>query len=490
MTSLTAETITSGPLADPADRPDLRPDVRPVPPSHRDDLLAGRTTACVWGLGHIGWSTVEALHAEGVPVVGYDVSPDRVTTLRSAPPVSPAASGTTGPTSTAPAPLHLTADRYAALGPALAVHFIAVPTERQAEPFTGALLDVFSAIVTETAARAGGPVPLVVIESTLTPGTVESLLLPLLEEAGLVADVDLLLALAPRRDWFLAEGYGLRDLDRVYCGVGPRSAEAARQVLSLMCDTLHRAPSHVEGELVKCVENAYRHLEITLANQLSLGYPHVDMVEVLRLAGTKWNIGTFHPSFGTGGYCIPLSSRYLLRGAAHVDELSLLSQAVETDTRMRTLVAEAVAARGPVLILGLAYKGGIKVSTLSPTLRIAEELRRLGTEFSVHDPMYEVQEIERAVGTGTAATDLARAVGQASTVLIVPDHDEFRQEPYLSLLTAPREAPLLILDNHGVLADRSWPAHVTYHRAGEASWLSAPAAGTDAAAPPATETTP
>ncbi|MEV6394689.1 UDP binding domain-containing protein [Streptomyces sp. NPDC051907] len=458
MTSLTTEE----PLARP--RPDALP-ATPVDvpePTHRDDLLALRSSACVWGLGHIGWSTAEALRAEGVSVVGYDVDPARARERHGAAPAS------NGPA------IQVTSEQARALGDDIGVHFIAVPTEREAEPYTEILVEVFAAIAGAAAARQSGRPPLVVVESTLTPGTVENLLLPVIAAAGLVPDADLLLALAPRRDWFLAEGYGLRDLDRVYGGIGARSADAARDVLGLMCDTLHRAPSHVEGELVKCVENAYRHVEITLANQLSLAYPDVDMVEVLRLAGTKWNIGTFHPSFGTGGYCIPLSSRYLLKGAADAGQLTLLTEAVETDTQMRGLVAQAVAARGRVLVLGLAYKGGIKVATLSPTVEITEELRRLGAPVTVHDPLYSPQEIDRLLGPGTAATDLAQAFGEATTVLVVPDHPEFRSEPYLGLLAEPRERPLLVLDNHGVWADREWADHIVYRRAGGASWLTVP----------------
>ncbi|MFG2310960.1 UDP binding domain-containing protein [Streptomyces sp. NPDC048566] len=463
MTSLTTEPSRVAPVPASGAAPAAGIAVPATRHDHRADLLAGRAAACVWGLGHIGWSTVQALRAEGVAVVGYDVDPARAEQRGAA------AAAEVGSAA------RMTSDRAHALAEDVAVHFVAVPTEREAEPYSGALVEVFAAIAAETAARRPQRPPLVIVESTLTPGTVEELLLPIATSAGLEPDTDLLLALAPRRDWFLAEGYGLRDLDRIYCGVGARSADAARDVLGLMCDTLHRAPSHIEGELVKCVENAYRHVEITLANQLSLAYAHVDMVEVLRLAGTKWNIGTFHPSFGTGGYCIPLSSRYLLRGAADATPLSLLSAAVDTDVRMRGLVAQAVAPRGRVLVLGLAYKGGIKVATLSPTVAITEELRRLGTEFSVYDPMYSAAEIEALLGPGTAATDLAEAVRQASTVLVVPDHPEFRGEPYLSLLDEPRERPLLILDNHGVWEGRTWPGHVAYRRAGGTSWLDVPA---------------
>ena len=64
--------------------------------------------------------------------------------------------------------------------------------------------------------------------------------------------------------------------------------------------------------MAKSVENAFRQMDITLANQLSLAYPKENIREVLKLVGTKWNVNTYFPGFGTGGYCIPLSSQYVL----------------------------------------------------------------------------------------------------------------------------------------------------------------------------------
>ncbi|MER6632537.1 UDP binding domain-containing protein [Streptomyces sp. NPDC000987] len=424
-------------------------------------LRDGHARVCVWGLGYIGWSTVEALREAGVRTLGFDVSESRVAQLRAAAGIE--------------ADLTLTADRQLTAADDVAVHFVAVPTEREAAPYSDAMAAVVTALVDIAASRgdrdAGLPPPLVVIESTLTPGTVDDILLPLLSGRGLQPDRDLLIALAPRRDWFLAEGYGLRELDRVFGGVGDRSATAAHGVLSLMCDRLHRATDHRVGELVKCVENAFRHVEITLANQLTLAFPHVNMVEVLQLAGTKWNMGTYHPSFGTGGYCVPLASRYLLLGAAHREELSLLSSAVETDDSIRETVAEAAGQRGEVLVLGLAYKGGIKVATLSPALAITARLRKLGIPHTLHDPMYTCEEIDALTAPGTAVADPAEAVRRAATVLIVADHPEFRTAPYTGLLASERPGGRLILDNYGVLEGHEWPGHVTYRRAGGPGWL-------------------
>jgi nucleotide sugar dehydrogenase len=421
-------------------------------------LQDGTSRLAVWGLGYIGLSTAEAFADAGVSVEGHDIDLDRVQAISALelPRISASA----------------VVDNV--LTGRCTVHMVAVPSEREGQPYDDALLSVAG-----TLARAiqhgelAGVRPLVVIESTLTPGTFDRLVLPVFAHHGLEIGHDLLLGLAPRRDWFLAEGYGLRELDRVYAGSDEQSADAIRAVLSLVNDTLHRAADHRVGELVKCVENAYRHMDITLANELSLAFPDVDMVEVLRLAGTKWNIGTYHPSFGTGGYCIPLSSRYLLRGAQHPDALHLLSATVERDDQMRLLVADAVADAGPVVILGVAYKGGIKVDILSPAKAIVARLTELGVPVVVHDPMYSSAELDRILGSGLTTDDLPAAIRAAGTVLIIPDHPEFLGDEYIKLLNEPRTSVLTVLDNHGVLANVSWSAHVRYKRAGSPRWLEA-----------------
>ena len=316
--------------------------------------------------------------------------------------------------------------------------------------------------------------PLVIVESTLTPGTVEELLLPIATSAGLepghrpAARAGPAPRLVPRR--------GLRTArpgpDLLRRG-GPLG-NAARDVLGLMCDTLHRAPSHIEGELVKCVENAYRHVEITLANQLSLAYAHVDMVEVLRLAGTKWNIGTFHPSFGTGGYCIPLSSRYLLRGAADATS-ALAAQRGGRDRRPDARPGRTGRrARRPGAGPRTRVQGRHQGRHAQPHRRDHRGTARAGRSSAYTTRCTAPQEIEALLGPGTAATTWPGRC-RGVLVLIVPDHPEFLGEPYLACSSRAGVRPLLILDNHGVWEGRTWPGHVAYRRAGGTSWLDVPA---------------
>lgn len=423
---------------------------------HAARLVEHRARLAVWGLGHIGFSTAEAFAKAGVNVVGYDPDTSRVTTLE-------ALRATR---------LRVSSDVSTVLARDCLVHMVAVPTERDGEPFAGALVTVIEAIAD---AVSGGDLagmrPLLLIESTLTPGTTTEVVIPLLAERGLVIGHQLLLGLAPRRDWFLAEGYGLRVLDRVFAAKDEISATATREVLGLVNDVLHRASGHREGELVKCVENAFRHLNITLANELTLAFPDVDMAEVLRLAGTKWNVGTFHPSFGTGGYCIPLASRYLIRGAEHPEELGLLRRTIHTDDRIRLRVADAARARPPIVVLGIAYKGGIKVDVLSPARAIVQRLRELGVELTVHDPLYDDVELAGLLGSGFTTDDVAEALHRARTVLVVPDHPQFAEPLYVDAINRPREEPVVVIDNHGGLAHVPWAEHVLYRRAGGERWL-------------------
>jgi nucleotide sugar dehydrogenase len=418
---------------------------------HAELLARGERSACVWGLGHIGAETVRRLAAAGLRVVGYDVDPERARAVASA-------AGVRGTTS-----------RDEALDPDVVAHFVAVPTERSGRPFLGAVVDVLGSIAASVADGRDPPV-VVVIESTVTPGTTEDVLLPLCEANGAVAGEDILLVLAPRRDWLVAPSQHQTRVGRVYGGIDARSVLAGGAILSLLQDDLHPASSHRVAELVKCAENAIRHVQIMLGNQLSLAYPDVDVAEALELAGTKWNVEVVHPSFGTGGYCVPLSSKYLLAGATDPRALSILDDALATEERLRRLVVERVAQRERVAILGLTYRTGVKVATLSPALALAAALRELGTPHSVHDPLYSAAEIA-ALCPGTLPAKLEEGIRAADAVLVVTGHPEFLEPAVRDALRAPADSGRLVLDSPGLMAGQTWPEWVEYHRAGHAGWL-------------------
>lgn len=365
-----------------------------------------------------------------------------------------------------------TTDWRKVLAPEYAVHMIAVPTERGDKPWDGALEDVFQKLSEHYSRQRGTEPPIIIIESTLTPRKTDNLIIPLLEQHGIRIGKDVHLAVAPRRDWFISAEKSLKNLPRIVGGTSPLTTQLAMEVLSIVCDHLIPAPDHRHAEIVKSIENAYRHVEITLANQLTLAYPSLDMTEVLRLVGTKWNVGLFHPSFGSGGYCIPLSSQYVLAGAEHPEHLTILKETVATDAKLPFLVADRIADLGfkSVGILGLAYKGDLKVHVLSPTLRLTKRLREKGIDVKVNDPYYTAVEIERL--TGAKDFDFPDGLPEFDCIAIVAGHRIYRAVSE-TLLKEKLANCRMIIDN----IEEAWRRFdwkslgIQYHIAGDGHWL-------------------
>jgi nucleotide sugar dehydrogenase len=411
--------------------------------------------------------------AEGVTCVGTDVSDTIVSTINSGKTPVPNMEYWLGFDTkylVESGMMTATVDWKKVLTAEFAVHMIAIPTEKEDKPWDGALEDVMTKIASH-APRFQDPL-LVIIESTLTPNKTDDLVIPVLEKNGLQVGRDILLGVAPRRDWFISPEKNLRTLPRIVGGTTPDTSKLMVEVLSIVCDKLIPAPDHRHAEIVKSVENAYRHMEITLANQLSLAYPSLNMIEVLRLVGTKWNVNVYHPSFGSGGYCIPLSSKYVLEGAEKPEYLTLLKETVSTDSRLPSIVANRIADKGfkNVGILGLSYKGDLKVHVLSPALRISKTLIERGVKVKINDPYYAREEIKKLTNADTFP--FPEGLSEFDCVVIVAGHRLYKAIPEAKLLAHLKKCKL-ILDN----LEETWRTFdwhstgIEYHISGDSNWL-------------------
>lgn len=428
----------------------------------------------VWGAGFIGLSTMAHFARAGVETIAAEVSPAVVESIKSGKVETVGMQEWLGfdiNPLVEKGFINATLDHNELLTPEVLVHFICVPTEKDGKPFNSYLEDVFSKLRGLPTDDSNLP-PLVIVESTLTPGTSDKVILPMLSKIGKRISKDLLLGVAPRRDWFVDDTKSLKDLDRVFGGYDTETTKVMRDVLNIVCDRLHSASNHRTAEMVKSFENAYRHMEITLANQLSLAYPKEDIREALQLVGTKWNIGTYYPGFGVGGYCIPLSSQYVIAGAEKPEELTILSETVETDRAINEHIASSLVKRGMknIGVLGLAYKANLKVSVLSPTVPFVKTLVRSGISVKVCDPFYEASEIKQI--TGVESFDFPEHIDEFDALVAIVDHDSFKcHDDDLSIsLNNCR----FILDNHGIWSHLSQDfatKGIEYHVSGDSNWL-------------------
>jgi nucleotide sugar dehydrogenase len=429
----------------------------------------------VWGLGYIGLSTIAYMAKRGVRCVGCDVNAERTASVQRGEHYMPGMDYWLGfdiKPMVEDGHIEATTNWRDLIHPKVLVHFIGVPTERDNIPYYEYLEDVITKIAHIGVLDAEHP-PLIIVESTLTPNTTDKVIIPLLEKAGLKVGEDVFLGVAPRRDWFLDSDKNLTHLDRIYGGYDEQTAGIMEEILGIVCEQLHRAQDHRHAEIVKSVENAYRHMEITLANQLALAYPSLDMVEVLKLVGTKWNMGTFRPGIGTGGYCIPLSSKYVLAGAEKPEELSLLKETIRTDDMMPVHIADIFEKWGcrNVGVLGISYKGDIKVPRVSRSAQIAQGLAERGVEVAIHDPYFTAQEIKD--GWNLQSFDFPDDIDRFDGLLVAADHREYTKvlwDEFGDKLSNCR----LIIDNCGIWNNVDFKRNgVRYIEPGTEKWLNA-----------------
>jgi len=436
------------------------------------DLKTGKRKIGVWGLGYIGYSTVSFYAKNGIKSIGFDIDKQKVSSLKKGeiniPNIEYWLGFNVKPLVTS-GMVEVTNNWNDLISKDIAVHFVCIPTEKDALPYDDALKDVIKKITTYKNVKTDSP-PLIIIESTISADRVKKIIIQELKKSKLKLWKDILLAVAPRRDWFVSAEKSIVTIPRVVGGMTKETTEFAAEILGIVSRTVLKATDCYHAALIKSVENTYRQVGIALANQLSLAYPDINMTEVLSLVGTKWNIDTYHPSFGIGGYCIPLAPHYVLEGAKSPEKLSILRESIASSLDMPRQVANAILRRRikTVGILGLAYKGDLKVDILSPSKTIIALLLNKGITVKVNDPYYTSTEIKNKCGADSF--DFPKGMNEFEAILILADHSLYKYTPLEDIIENVNGCKY-ILDNVGFWRDVKWPKVISYYEAGSKNWL-------------------
>jgi len=293
---------------------------------------------------------------------------------------------------------------------------------------------------------------LVVLESTTYPGTTRERIAPILEKSGLKAGESFHLAFSPERVDPGREDWTTKTTPKVVGGMTDECTRRAVDLYSSAVDRVVEVTSPEAAELTKLLENIFRSVNIALVNELAqlCDRMDIDVWEVVDAAGTKpFGFMRFDPGPGMGGHCLPIDPFYLAFKAREHDfytefvELAgKLNQAQPhfcVEKIERTLNDASKPVRGSrVLLLGVAYKGGVGDLREAPALKIIRLLRDLGADIAYHDP--HVPELSEF---GLKSVDLAAELPAADIACIITAHPEVDHERVV------REAQL-VLDFRGV----------------------------------------
>lgn len=238
---------------------------------------------------------------------------------------------------------------------------------------------------------------LVVMRSTLTPGTTINLVVPTLEEAtGYVVGQDLFVAFCPER---IAEGKAieeLKSLPEIIGGVDEASSAVAADLFRALSPTKEiRVLDALSAELAKLFGNVYRYVSFALANEYALIAEHYqrDAHEIISTLRDGYSRAPVPLPGLAGGPCLSKDGYFLIEELTFPDFVltawklndSMAAHMVdrmqaELDKRGQTFVGAKVA------VLGQAFKADIDDDRLSPSLRVIEALERRRARVHVHDP--------------------------------------------------------------------------------------------------------
>ena len=238
----------------------------------------------------------------------------------------------------------------------------------------------------------------VVVESTISPGTIDRFVRPVVEAAGFTIGEDIHLVHAPERIIPGNMVYELQHNSRTIGADEPAIGEKVKAAYATFCQGEIVVTDIRTAEMTKVVENTFRDINIAYANELAkiCRSDGMDVYEIIRIANKHPRVNILNPGPGVGGHCISVDPWFL------VGDYPMLARLIKcarlTNDSMPEFVlgriADVMRERGitdarRVGLYGLTYKEDVDDVRESPTLQMLENLERhlAAGQVKVYDPM-------------------------------------------------------------------------------------------------------
>ena len=285
---------------------------------------------------------------------------------------------------------------------------------------------------------------IIVIESTVAPGTTEDVLINILEAgSGLKSNVDFFVGYSPER---IVPGDLTHDLNNTAKIVSAQNTKTLTDIKNIYEKIINApvalAKSIKVAEASKILENIQRDINIALINEFSVFSKKIDIsiYDVLDVAKTKWNFLPFNPGL-VGGHCIPVDPYYLIAQAKiYGVETPLIETARQVNNNMVDYIANLVMEQkkpGNILIMGLSYKQDIADVRNSLSIKLFEKLQENNDSILTYDPIAYINK------TSVNMYDW-KEIKDIDTVIITVAHKQFKQMPKADLLKKLRPNAMII----------------------------------------------
>jgi len=347
----------------------------------------------VVGLGYVGLPLAVEASKQGLKVIGYDINPERVEMVNNG--ISPIEDISNDELSYSLNNFHSTLDSK--LLSKCKNIVISVPT-----PLTDYQPDL--SFVINAAKTVGENLvknQVIILESTTYPGTTIEVLIPNLENTSkLKAGEDFFVGYSPERIDPGNKVWKFRNTPKVISGINDISIEKIQSFYKSIIENTVLVKGTKEAEMVKLLENTYRHVNIALINELAMlcKMLDIDIWEVVNAAKTKpFGFESFKPGPGVGGHCIPVDPEYLSFKTRQIGKpVRFVELAQEINNSMPAYVVGQISEilnkngkilnNSKILLMGVAYKKDISDMRESPAIDITELLLEKKVDVSYFDP--------------------------------------------------------------------------------------------------------
>lgn len=270
----------------------------------------------------------------------------------------------------------------------------------------------------------------VAIESTVSPGTIDKFVRPVIQDKGFVLGKDIHLVHAPER---ILPGNMIHELKYNSRTIGADNVEAGERVKKIyetFCESEIVITDIRTAEMTKVVENTFRDINIAFANELTkiCRTDDLDVYEIIRIANKHPRVNILNPGPGVGGHCISVDPWFLVGDYPGLTNLILTARHTNDSMpefvleRVNTIMEEnGMTDVSRVGLYGLTYKQDVDDVRESPTLQLLEKMKEhLAPGLKVYDPMVKTKIVDNQY------VDFDEFLGEVDFVIVMVGHSHIK----------------------------------------------------------------
>ncbi|QUL53899.1 nucleotide sugar dehydrogenase [Paenibacillus tritici] len=271
---------------------------------------------------------------------------------------------------------------------------------------------------------------IIVIESTVSPGTINKFICPLIEKNGLVIGEDVQLVHAPER---IIPGNMIYELENNSRTIGSDNNEIGmivKELYKVFCKGEIVLTDIRTAEMTKVIENTFRDINIAFANELTkiCGSDDMDVYEIIRIANMHPRVNILQPGPGVGGHCISVDPWFLVGDYPDLTNLILAARKINDSMpqhvlkRIRDIMKNnCIRDISRVGLYGLTYKEDVDDIRESPTLQLLEKMdEHLAFGIKVFDPMIKKVVVENQ------EIDFGKFLSEIDILVIMVSHSHIK----------------------------------------------------------------